>query len=232
MVRPLLAVSGLSALAVLLALVVGACSGGDRPSTSAGGTTTTALAEDLPPEVEAFLRRAAAAEGATFEASYDVLRKLGGVRSTASVIVRPDGARIEVGDLLVVVGTHPATCRLSAEACVDEVREDQLGEYGIFSRFWSTGPADALRTVVRREDDGPPVTSTRTAAGVPLECIAVPVGSSLPATSCLTPEGVFGFVDNPAVRYELTSYRVGPPPAGALDVPFLVTDDDSFFGTT
>jgi len=60
--------------------------------------------------------------------------------------------------------------------------------------------------------------------------MAVPVGSSLPATSCITPEGVFGFVDNPSVRYELTSYRVGPPPAGALEPPFPVTDDDAFLG--
>jgi hypothetical protein len=218
--------------ALVAALALAACSGGDRPSTEARSTTTAEPTEDLPPEAEAFLERAAGAEDTTFEASYDVLRKLGGVRSTASLVVRPDGARIEVGDLLVVIGEHPATCRFSAEACVDEVREDQLAEYGIFSRFWSTGPADALRTVVRRDDDGPPVTSTRTAAGVPLECIAVPVGSSLPATSCITPEGVFGFVDNPAVRYELTAYRVGPPPAGALDVPFLVADDDSFLGAT
>jgi hypothetical protein len=76
------------------------------------------------------------------------------------------------------------------------------------------------------------VRSTRSAAGVPLECIAVPVGSSLPATACTTPEGVFGFVDNPSVRYELTSYRVGPPVGGVLEVPYPPTDDDSFFGTT
>jgi hypothetical protein len=160
-----------------------------------------------------------------------VLRKLGGVASTADVVAGPGGARITVGDLVVLTGDHPATCRPSAEACVGEVREDQLGQYGIFSRFWSTGPADALRTVVARDDDGPPVTSTRTAAGVPLECIAVPVGSALPATSCTTPDGVFGFVDNPSVRYELTAYRVEHPPPRSLDVPFPITDDDGFLAS-
>ena len=224
MARPLLAV-------LVAAAVLGGCSGGDRPSTGAEGPTTTAAPdEDLPPEVDAFLERAAGGQGTAFEASFEVLRKLGGVRSTASVVAGPGGARITVGDLVVLVGDHPATCRTSAEACVGEVREDQLAPYGIFSRFWSTGPADALRTVVRRDDAGPPVTSTRTAAGVPLDCIAVPVGSALPATSCTTPEGVFGFVDTPAVRYELTSYRLGSPPEGALDVPFPVGDDDAFLG--
>jgi hypothetical protein len=215
-----------------MALLVAACSGGDRPSAEAGSTTTAAPPEDLPPAVEAFLERAAAAEGTTFEASYDVLRKLGGVAARADVVAGPGGARITIGDLVVLIGDHPATCRVSAEACIGEVREDQLGQFGVFSRFWSTGPADALRTVVRRDDDGPPVPSTRTAAGVSLECIAVPVGSSLPATSCITAEGVFGFVDNPAVRYELTNYQVGPPAAGALDVPYGLTDDDSFLGGT
>jgi hypothetical protein len=224
-VRPLLA-------ALAAALLLAGCSGGDRPSTSAQGTTTTVADEDVPREVDAFLERAAASEDASFSASYDVLRKLGGVTSTAEVVAGPGGARITIGDLVVLTGDHPATCRTSAEACVGEVREDQLGQYGVFSRFWSSGPADALRTVVRRDDDGPPVTSTRSAAGVALRCIAVPVAESLPATSCTTPEGVFGFVDNPSVRYELTGYRVGAPPAGALDVPYPFTDDDGFLRGT
>ena len=222
MARPLLA-------ALLAGVLVAGCSGGDRPSTAPEEPpSTTAPAGDLPPELDAFLQRAAASEDASFEASYAVLRKLGGVRSTATVVAGPGGARITVGDLVVLVGDDPATCRTSARACVGEVREEQLGEYGIFSRFWSSGPADALRTVVRRDDDGRPVPSTRAAAGVPLECIAVPVGSSLPATSCITPEGVFGFVDNPSVRYELTAYRLGPPAARALEVPYPLTDDDGF----
>ena len=221
MVRPLLA-------ALVAGLLVAGCSGGDRPSTEGPSSTTTAPTEDLPAEVQAFLDHAAAGEGASFTASYDVLRKLGGVTTTAEVAAGPGGARITVGDLVVLTGDHPATCRISAEACVGEIREDQLGQYGIFSTFWSTGPAEALRTVVRRNDDGTPVTSTRSAAGVPLECIAVPVGSSLPATACTTGEGVFGFVDNPAVQYELTAYHVGPPAAGGLDVPYPVTEDDGF----
>jgi hypothetical protein len=215
-------------VALVAGLVVAGCSGGDRPSTEGPSSTTTVATGDLPPEVAAFLDEAAAGGEASFTASYEVLRKLGGVTTTAEVVAAPGGARITIGDLVVLTGDHPATCRTSAEACVGEVREDQLGQYGIFSRFWSTGPADALRTVASRDDHGEPVASTRAAAGVPLECLAVPVGSSLPATACTTAEGVFGFVDNPSVRYELTSYRVGPPASGALDVPYPLADDDGF----
>jgi hypothetical protein len=224
--RPLLAV----ALAVL---VLGACSGGDRPTTaSEDGTTTTARAGDeaLAPALSEFLERAEASEDAPFRATWDVLRKLEGVQSSATVVAGAGGARITVGDLVVVLGERPATCRTSARSCVGEVREEQLAPFGIFSRFWSTGPADALRAVVRRDDDGPPVPSARTSAGVRLECVAVPVGSSLPATACITPEGVFGFVDNPAVRYELTDYQPGPVDPADLEVPFPVTDDDTFLG--
>jgi len=222
--RPLLAV-------VVVTAVLAGCSGGDRPSASSSTDRrgdAPADAAALPPELDAFLRTAAGAERASFVATYDVLRKLGGVRSTVAVASVPGQARIGVGDLVVLAGDRPATCLVSAEACVDEVREDRLAPYGVFSRFWSTGPADALRAVVRRADDGRPVRSTRTAAGVPLECVAVPVGSSLPATSCITPEGVFGYVDDPSVRYELTSYRAGPPAGMVLEVPFPVTDDDAF----
>ena len=222
MPRPLLA-------AVLVGALLAACSGGDRPSTAESGTTTTTAPDRLPPEAEAFLDKAARSADTSFEATWDVLRKLEGVASRASVLAAPGGAaRLTVGDLVVVSGERPATCRTSARACVDEVREDQLAAFGIFSTFWSTGPLDALRVAAGRADAGTPVTSTRTAAGVTLECVAVPVGSALPATSCITPEGVFGFVDNPSVRYELTSYRVGSAAPGALDVPFPVTEDDSF----
>jgi hypothetical protein len=215
--------------ALLAAALLAACSGGDRPSTAEGTTTTTTASKRLPPEAQAFLDEAARSADTSFEATWDVLRKLEGVTSTASVVAAPGGAaRLTVGDLVVVSGEEPATCRTSARACVGEVREDQLAAFGIFSTFWSVGPLDALRTAAGRDDAGTPVPSTRTAAGVPLRCVAVPVGSALPATSCVTPEGVFGFVDNPSVRYELTSYRVGPPAPGAFDVPFPVTEDDSF----
>jgi hypothetical protein len=221
-VRPLVA-------AVLAAALLAACSGGDRPSTAEGTTTTTAAPPQLPPELQSFGETASGSADASFEATWDVLRKLEGVASTASVVAAPGGAaRLTVGDLVVVLGEQPATCRTSARSCVGEVREDQLAAFGIFSSFWSTGPLEALRVAAGRDDAGTPVTSTRTAAGVRLACVAVPVGTALPATSCITPEGVFGFVDNPSVRYELTGYRVGPPAAGALDVPFPITEDDSF----
>ena len=47
--------------------------------------TTTAARDRLPPELESFVDRMGLAVDASFEASWDVLRKLEGVASTASV---------------------------------------------------------------------------------------------------------------------------------------------------
>jgi hypothetical protein len=50
------------------------------------------------------------------------------------------------------------------------------------------------------------------------------------STYCLTPYGVFGWVDTPAAHVELTAYRPGPPgePTG---VPYRLTSDGSFLTT-
>ena len=108
-----------------------------------------------------------------------------------------------------------------------EVREALLSEVGLFSRFFSTGPAQALATDARRSTAGEPETSTRTVAGVEVRCMAIPQRSQVAATYCLTDEGVFGWVDTPAVRYELTTYEPGPPgePTG---VPYPIVADGSF----
>jgi hypothetical protein len=219
---------GLAAVVVGLVLVVAGCAGGDRPSREEGRAPSTTAATDVPPELAAFLQRAAAAEDAAFVARYEVLRKLGGVSSTIGVVAVPGSARITVGDLVLVAGDEPATCLVSVGACVEGLREERLARFGVFSRFWSTGPADALEAVTRRPDDGAPVLSSRQAAGVALECAAVPVGRSLPSTACITPEGVFGYVDNPSVRYELTAYRAGPPADEDVGAPFPVGRDDGF----
>jgi hypothetical protein len=142
-------------------------------------------------------------------------------------VSEPPSWRIQVDDLVVVDGPKPATCRVSAARCVGDVREQLLTDVGVFSRFFATGPKEALVTAAGRADAGAPVFSSRTVAGVPLECAAVPVGGVVPTVSCLTAEGVFGFVDSPAVRFELTSYRAGPT-GEEVTVPYELTTDDRF----
>jgi hypothetical protein len=214
-----------AALLVALALGAAACSGGDRPSSGAATTSTVAgdPNREVPAELLPFLERAAAGADQAFTAEYAVLRKLGGTESTVLVEQAPPALRITVDDLVVVDGPTPATCRPSTETCDGRVREEQLSPFGVFTRFATTGPVEAVRNLAQRADASPPRFSERTAAGVPLECVAVPVQDAVTAEWCLTPEGVFGFVDNPSVRYELTRYEPGPP-AGPVEPPYPVTD--------
>ena len=90
----------------------------------------------------------------------------------------------------------------------DSTDEAKLSALGIFSTFYAAGPVSALTVDARRSTAGAPVFSEMTVAGVELACAAVPQAGVVSQTACLTPEGVFGYVDNTAVRIELLRYEV------------------------
>lgn len=218
-------------LACLVALVaLGACA--DDDPTAAGpddpGSATTA--EPAPPDdpvVADFLAEAEEATEVAFTATYSTLRKLGSLEATAEVAQDPPAASITVGDLVVVTGPDAATCLTSAEACVEGVREDRLAASGVFSGFATTGPSRALRTLATRPEADEADTSEREVAGITLRCVSIPVGGVTANTSCLTPEGVYGYVDNAAQRFELTAYSPTAPDEEPAP-PFEVGDDASF----
>jgi hypothetical protein len=84
--------------------------------------------------------------------------------------------------------------------------ETKLSALGIFSGFLAKNPAAAVAAAARRADAGDAVFTKKDVAGVTLDCIAVPVQGAQTSTACLTPEGVFGYVDNPTAQYQLVSY--------------------------
>ena len=198
-----------------------ACSGDDPSTGPVESTTSTAPDVAIAPVTADFLRRAAGAGDLAFTAEYAVLYKLGGAETTVTVRSAPPANSVTARDVLVIDGPSPATCDLATQTCVGSVEEQRLTAFGISSRFWSAGPIDAITGATRRSGGAAPVHSTRTAAGVTLDCLAVPVEQAVTATQCITPEGVFGFVENPSVRYELTSYTLGPPDA-PVEPPFPI----------
>ena len=227
--RPLLAVVAAATLAL-----AGCSDGADDDLTTPPSTptSTTAAPDDsgLHPDVRDFLDQAAGATRTPFTATYRVLQKLGSKETTVTVTQAPPSALIEIGDdLVVVTGPDAATCSRSEELCIDGVREDRVSGAGLLSgsAFYGDSPAATLRTVAGRADAGEPVSSEREVAGVQLRCISVPVDSIVAHEYCITPEGVFGYVDNPAVRLELTTYSAEPP-VEETDAPYPRTDDPSF----
>jgi len=213
--------AGRLAASLAVAAVAAACSGGDPTAGPAEPSTTTAPDATLAPDAAGFLQRAAAGPGVAFTAEYAVLYKLGATESTVTVRSAPPASSVATGDVLVVDGPFPASCDLAARTCVGTVEEQRLTAFGITSRFWSTGPIDAITAMARRPDAAAPLLSTRTAAGITLDCLAVPVEQAVTATHCITPEGVFGFVENASVRYELVRYTPGPP-AEPVEPPFPI----------
>lgn len=213
---------------LLLATLLAGCSddggAGDLP---AAPPTSIDTGAPLPAGVQAFVDDVVRPGDVPFRATYRVLRKAGGATADVEVVAAPPSWQLRTGDLVFVDGPKPATCSVAAQRCVDGVREALLGEVGVFSRFFATGPAQALATDARRATAGEPETSTRTAAGVALRCMAIPQNGRVAATYCLTPEGVFGWVDTPAARYELTSYEPGPP-GESTGVPYPIVADGSF----
>jgi hypothetical protein len=180
-------------LLLVVACAVG-CSGGERPTTDAAPSTSVAPSAPLPAAVRDVVAQVAEPGTLAFRATYHVVRKLGGGETDVTVVAEPPRWTITAGEVVV---------RARRGRGVDETR---LAALGISSRFFATAPARALATDARREGAGEPVTSMRTVAGVDLRCIAVPIDGATPSTYCLTSDGVFGSVDTPAVRYELTSY--------------------------
>jgi hypothetical protein len=166
---------------VLGALLLAACSDDDD---DAGVVDRS---RPVPADVQAFLDRVADPSALTFVADYDLLNKNGG------------------GEHVVHVESDPPTLTVTIDGtAVDLDDEPALAQYGIFSGFLAANPSAAIEATARRPDAGDAVHSTREAAGLRLDCIAIPVQGVAASTTCITDDGLVGYVDNPAVRYELT----------------------------
>lgn len=187
-----------AALFVLLALVAG-CGRSSPSSPPPPSETLVDRTREVPIDVRAFLDRVTDEHTLAFTATYDVLERLGGEESTVEVEADPPDVTITAGEVVVVNGEHEAA----------------LSAVGVFSGFMTTGPAKAIEAAARRADAGPARFSSREAAGVRLDCIEIPVQGTAASTACLTPDGIFGFVDNPAVRYELTKYQLALTAVGS-----------------
>lgn len=181
----------LGALVVLAALP--ACGGkGDDDSTDGAGVPDRS--RPVPADVRAFLERVADPSELAFTATYHLLTKNGGSEHTLVATSTPSGLHLTIDG-----------------ATVDPTDEAALSSFGIFSGFLAKNPAAAIEAAARRADAGDAVHTKRTAGGIQLDCIAVPVQGAQSSEACLTPDGIFGYVDNTAVRYELTAYAPGAP---------------------
>jgi hypothetical protein len=175
---------------VALALL-GACGGGGGKGDDLGSGVVD-RSRPVPDDVRSFVARVADPTKVAFRATYHLLTKSGGGEHDIGVTSTPP-------TLAVTIDGH----------VVDLADQAAMSAYGIFAGFLGRNPAAAIESSARRADADDAARTSRTVAGVSLECIAVPVQDVTTTELCITPEGIAGYVDTPAARYELTSYAPG-----------------------
>jgi hypothetical protein len=173
----------------------------------------------VPAALQAFLDRVAKAGSVPFTAKYQVLQKLGGIVTEVTVDAAPPSWRITAGDVVVIGGPTEATCRVSTTTCKRGIDETALSAAGVFSGFYANAPVQQLRTAALRDGAAAPTFSSQPSAAVTLDCVVI---ATAPVTACITPQGVFGLLDDSARRYSLTSYTATPP-SSPITPPYPVS---------
>jgi hypothetical protein len=168
--------------AIVLVALVAAC-GGDDDGGAPSDDAVVDRSREVPADVQAFVDGIVDPATLTAHAEYHVLNKNGG------------------GEHDVVVDSDPPDLTITVDGTnVDVENEPALAQYGIFSGFMAANPKAAIEATARRADAGD--------AEITDGCISIPVQGAVTSTWCVNDDGFLSSVDNPSVRYELTSITV------------------------
>jgi hypothetical protein len=199
----------LSLLPVTLvtAALLGACATGPRPSFDADEPV---LGPTGDPAVDAVLERLDAVGREAFTADYEILTRLGGRESTATVVHAGDGRRsITVNDIRFIDGTGAnATCQLATGTCEALINDARVSDVQLTHDFY--GPSMARRL---RVDAGRSIGDVQgyeiTQADQQALCVDVPVTGGT-KVYCALESGVLARYDGADLFIELT--RADPIP--------------------
>jgi hypothetical protein len=194
-------------VAIALALVLGGCFTGERPTLTSPPPGGAAGSSTGDPNLDAVLGRLESVHASTFTADYDILHKLG-QNTTKATVVQEDANRssVTIGDVRFLQATdQPSrTCNLESQTCEDSILDARTSDVGVTSSFFAATPARRLRISASRKA-GPTTASTRTVAGQPATCVEVPfaAGSEL---YCALDSGAVALWDGADLHVELTNY--------------------------
>lgn len=224
-------VPGRAALAAVLVAVglVGAACSSPGSTTAAPPTSTTVGTAATPAQVSALVAKLRAGSAASYRATYTASGNgTNGVGSFTIASIPPD-AKIEfttAGKAAAIVTRDDKEylCAASAGAwgCLSGL-SGNAGAAESSSFAWAKGPAWLPVLAAARAGGGATSYSTRTVAGVPLECLTVTEDDAGgEGTFCLTSAGVLGDVQaterHRTYSFRLTSYETSPP-ASAVALP-------------
>jgi hypothetical protein len=192
----------LLAVVVAGAALVGGCATGPRPSFDAEQPTLQPTGD---PAVDAVLDRLEGVEGQAFTADYQILTRLGGLESTATVVQTADSRRsVTVNDVRFIdSGGTTATCALgSGEPCENVINDARVSDVQLTHDFYAPSMARRLRV-----DAGRSIGDTTgyevTQAGQTALCVDVPVTGGT-KVYCALESGLLARYDGADLFIELT----------------------------
>jgi hypothetical protein len=188
-------------LALVLALT--ACATGARPFFDG---EQPARAETGNEAIDAVLERLDRASLAEMTADYEIVTRLGDTTSTATVVQQPPTRRsVTVGSVRFLYDQGPiATCDLTTGECEASINDARISDVGITHRFYAEDFARRLRVDANRRI-GEPLASTTNIAGMPAQCVDVPVSGGT-KTYCALDAGPLARYNGNDTQIELVSY--------------------------
>lgn len=198
------------ALGVLVATVSAGCMTGPRPSFD---EDQPAGAETGDPAIDAVLERLDRVAASQFTATYDVLTRLGGVESSATVVQADNSRRsITINDIRYLDGTGTvATCNLTTDECEATLNDARISDVQMTHEFYASSAAQRLRVDADRRI-GQARAHELTVGGQQAVCADVPVSGGT-KTYCAIDAGALAKYDGADLLIELTSYAPTPDEA-------------------
>jgi hypothetical protein len=198
-----MAASRLFVLPVALAAtaLLSACATGPRPSFDADQPS---LGPTGDPAVDAVLERLDAVRSQQFTADYEVLTRLGGLESTATVVQAGEGRRsITVNDIRFIDGNGAgATCQLATGECESTINDARVSDVQLTHDFYGPSMARRLRVDAGRsigDAQGYEITQAEQQA----LCVDLPVTGGT-KVYCALESGVLARYDGADLFIELT----------------------------
>lgn len=204
----------LVALVVLCATVAAGCMTGQRPGFDSDQPGAEPTGDDA---IDAVLMRLDSVRVEQFTAGYDILTRLGGLDSTATVVQADNSRRsITINDVRFLDGTGTAaTCNLVTDECEAVINDARVSDLQIGHSFYASSMAQRLRVDAGRAI-APATGFEMTFADQPAVCAEVPVSGGT-KTYCALDSGTLAKYDGNDLLIELTAYSPTP--------------DESFFAT-
>ena len=187
--RPLL---GRAAAVCRVALALAGCITGPRPSFDDDEPARTDTGD---PAVDAVLDRLEAVAPEQFTATYELLTRLGGLESTATVVQADNSRRsITINDVRYLNGSGTAsTCNLTSGECEASINDARVSNVQVTHEFYGSSFAQRLRVDASRrigDTEGYEITQ----ADRPALCVDVPVSGGT--------KSYCAFEKGPLARYD------------------------------